>query len=977
MRIALVLIVNFLLLITYEIQAQKLDYKQGEIIVQLKEGESVKELNKYLKRKNVALNEIRPLSEYAGIYLISVDYTKSDEYRLVKELYSHKSIEHAQLNSLIEYRQLIPDDPLFSTQWMWLNTGQMNGTAGSDINITRAWEYTTGGTTFYGDTIVIAVLDSGVDFDHPDLIDNMWINHEEIPDDGIDNDNNGYIDDYYGWNFRDNSGEVNNNNDHGTFISGLIGGKGNNGTGITGVNWNIKVMNLARRGPLSEATVIEGYDYALQKRIAYNESNGEKGAFVVAINSSFGLDNRWAENYPIWCNFYDLLGENGILSCGATSNSPTNVDRFGDMPTTCGSDYLISVTAVDNRDRRNFSGYGLNYIDIAAPGENVHSTNSSGGYTYDNGTSYATPIVAGAIGLLYSYPCDKISALTKEHPARSAALFRDVIYEGVRKVSGLKDFLKYGGTLDVYSSMQILDKICSSCETIQNISNSYTHNSVTINWEYLFREGSSNTSLVYRATGASNWDTVSVSQPPFELTDLRSNTDYEFFFLIDCENNSTDSTATYHFRTNNFCEDEINITDISPVSEDLYILSWNSNGAPTYTFQFKARHETVWQSFFVTDTFYAARTYLPCSEFEFRVGVFCAELDNIVFGDIATLITAGCQGCSGRNYCPVILNENNGEFFRQITLNDWIFEAEDATVPYNYTAISTTELYTGRSYDLQLIPGYEGAQYYVKMKVWVDFNQNGFLEDNYELILSTDTASVDTIRTSFLVPHNAIPGITRIRYLMYFSEEDVTSCGETDYGYARDFCIEIKGECTAINNVEVTDTTSTSVTVTWDKNEEATLAYTYRFRQIGSSIWSEEKLTSGNTVHLSGLDPCTEYELQVKNICRFDSTEFNTDIIVSTSCPSSSKGIEWITDIITYPNPFISYFDFRVSTVYSGDALIEIYNIDGKQLLQRKVNILSNQQNIFRFDNNLQQTGVYILIFKQGSHSVSKKIIKI
>lgn len=977
MRITLTLIVNLLLLITYSVQAQKLDYKQGEIIVQLKDNESVKSLNQYLVNKNAIVNGIKPLSKTAGIYLISLDHTKTNEYQMVKELYGHAAIKHAQLNSIVEYRQIIPNDPMFNRQWMWQNTGQSNGITGSDINITKAWEYTTGGTTSNGDTIVVAVLDSGVDFDHIDLTKNLWINHEEIPNDGIDNDNNGYVDDYYGWNFRTDTDEVNNKADHGTFIAGLIGGIGNNGTGITGVNWNIKVMNLVRTGPLNEATVIEGYDYALQKRIAYNESNGERGAFVVAINSSFGIDNRWGENYPLWCDFYNLLGENGILSCGATSNSPTNVDRFGDMPTTCDSEYLMTVTAVDNRDRRNFSGYGANHIDMAAPGDNVFSSFEFNNYSSDSGTSYATPIVAGAIGLLYSYPCDKISQLTADNPLKSAALIRDAIFNGIRKVDGLSNFTKYGGTLDVLASMEILDNICNSCATIQNVSNTITDKTATINWEDLFNEANVSKNLLFRIVGETSWDTISVDNPPLLLNNLLPDTAYEFFIEASCENQDSKSTDTYQFKTDLSCNEIVDILDINPISTNEHQVTWNPLEVDYYTLQFKTKEETIWQTFYVVDTTFTIETYQNCSEFEVRVGYFCSELDLYVYGNITTLVTAGCEGCSDRNYCPALISENNGEFFKSITLNDWNYTAENAENPNEYLPLSTTELYTGRTYDMELIPGFEASEHLVHMKVWVDFNQNGFLEDNYELILSTDTTSIDTVYTSFVVPSNAIPGITRIRYMMYIDEDNPTSCSEVDFGYVREFCIEIKGECTSINNIEVLDTTSTTISVTWEKNDDATIAYTYRYRALGADIWNEEKLTSGNSVHLTGLMPCTEYELQVKNICRYDSTEFKTDIIVETSCPLSGNELDWVIDVNIYPNPFVDYFDFSITSPLSGDASIEIYTMDGKQIIKRKVNVQTGQQNIVRFDNIINQTGVFILIFRQENKLVSKKIIKI
>jgi subtilisin family serine protease len=140
-------------------------------------------------------------------------------------------------------------------------------------------------------------------------------------------------------------------------------------------------------------------------RRLYNETDGEKGAFVVATNASWGINGGEPADSPLWCAMYDSLGAQGVLNCGATANNNVDVDVVGDLPTACPSDFMISVTATNIDDMRTFSAYGATTIDVGAPGDNVYTTSISGGYGTTSGTSFASPLTAGVIGLLYSAPC--------------------------------------------------------------------------------------------------------------------------------------------------------------------------------------------------------------------------------------------------------------------------------------------------------------------------------------------------------------------------------------------------------------------------------------------------------------------------------------------------------------------------------------------------------------------------------------------
>ena len=433
--------------------AQQGSYIKGELIIQFKEKASVQTLKS--NHPEFDLNEIRLLSERMNIWLFSYDDEglKDDEVKfaiqndpLVKVVQFNHVLSMRELHSppfADEQMELFPDDPMFGTQWHLHNTGQGGGTPDADIDAPEAWDITTGGLTALGDSIVVAIVDGGCQLNHPDI--NYWYNYDEIPNNSIDDDGNGYVDDYRGWNAYDNSPDIPSSG-HGTHVSGIAGAIGNNTTGISGVNWNVKVMPVAGSSS-NEATVVAAYAYVLEMRALYNETNGDFGAFVVATNSSFGVDLGQPEDYPIWCAMYDSLGEYGILSCAATANANWDIDVVGDVPTACPSDFMISVTNTTRNDLKNTgAAYGQNTIDLGAPGTTILSTYTGSSYTNLTGTSMATPMVTGAIGLLYAAADSSRIQLCKTDPYEGALQFRQLILEGVDSLPALNGITVTGKT---------------------------------------------------------------------------------------------------------------------------------------------------------------------------------------------------------------------------------------------------------------------------------------------------------------------------------------------------------------------------------------------------------------------------------------------------------------------------------------------------------------------------------------------------
>ncbi len=365
---------------------------------------------------------------------------------LTESLSRQSCVARIMPDERIEWRKQ-PNDPAF------INQADMQL-----IGMTGAWDIATGGVTPQGDTIVVALIDDGFQISHPDLQGNIWVNRDEIAGDGIDNDLNGYVDDRVGLNVA--TGDDNHTvKSHGTSVAGIVGAKGNNDTGVTGVNWNVKLLLVS--GGDFESRVIEAYQYILDQRVLYNQTAGAKGAFVVVTNLSGGINNAWATDHPMWCEMYDQLGEKGILSVTAAPNQPISVDVDGDMPTTCTSPYMIAVTNVDAEDVLvETAGFGSTSIDIGAPGHGTVTTASGSQYKEFPGTSAAAPHVAGAIALMYSTPCESLLFDIGADPSATAGRIRDILFNTAKPNNSLDEITVLGKRLQVDAAMEAANSDC-------------------------------------------------------------------------------------------------------------------------------------------------------------------------------------------------------------------------------------------------------------------------------------------------------------------------------------------------------------------------------------------------------------------------------------------------------------------------------------------------------------------------------------
>ena len=346
----------------------------------------------------------------------------------------------------LEARNGVPNDPLLAQQWQLERTDAL-----------RAWEYTRGGLSPSGHRIVIGVIEvGGYDLQHPELQGQLYINTDEVPNDSLDNDGNGYIDDVTGYNFH-----LKQNNFqphfHGTQVAGILAANTNNGEQTAGLAAEAKLLPFQI---MSQPQWVLALDYLSDLRNRFNASGGADGAYVVVANCSFGAGGECSTDWQELGSAIDRAGEVGILTVGATSNNARNVDLSRDVPSSCVSDYLITVTASSKTDSVYLgSGYSSTQIDLAAPGEKIYSivAPAGGQVTHVFGsTSGAAPQVSATVALLYSADCGQLELDALSSPAATALRIKSLILDHVDVTLGLSGRTVSNGRLNIARSVEAL-----------------------------------------------------------------------------------------------------------------------------------------------------------------------------------------------------------------------------------------------------------------------------------------------------------------------------------------------------------------------------------------------------------------------------------------------------------------------------------------------------------------------------------------
>ncbi len=413
----------------------------GELAIQF---HSEKAFQDFLAQEQQDIRFVSRVSDHLNLHFFKYDNSTVNIDQLVKRLNANPLISAAGQNFYVQKRATIPSDEFFNNQQSF-----------DIIQAPEAWDINTSAP----EDMVVAVIE-GADISHEDIAENIWTNAGEIPNDGIDNDNNGYPDDYWGVNVEDST-DVPIVDDHGIAVAGIIGARGDNQIGVAGMLWDLKMMIVSSN--LSYLKIIESYEYVYNMRKRYNETNGAEGAYVVATNASFGQDNRFIDENPlfaVWCDAYDLLGSVGILSIAAVNNSKVNIGEVGDIPGLCPSEYLITVTETDLEDKLK-AAYNPIHVDLAAPGRSF-TTDLNDSYSLFTGTSAATPIVTGAIAMMYSYPCQDFQMAARSESSQTALQLKRILLENVDQLDELAGMVESGGRLNVFNAMQSLQSFYGS-----------------------------------------------------------------------------------------------------------------------------------------------------------------------------------------------------------------------------------------------------------------------------------------------------------------------------------------------------------------------------------------------------------------------------------------------------------------------------------------------------------------------------------
>ncbi|MEA2174957.1 MAG: hypothetical protein QOD00_2549 [Blastocatellia bacterium] len=320
-----------------------------------------------------------------------------------------------------------PNDQMFAEQWSLSNEGQGGGKAGADISALRAWEKTTG-----SQSVVVAVLDSGVDYTHADLINNIWVRPPDLA--AYTDDELGGFDDIHGFSAVGDDDPMDQNG-HGTHCAGIIGAEGDNAEGIAGINWKVEIMPLkfmSANGSGTTADAIKAINYVINRKRA--------GVNVRIISASWGSTMRSQALEDAIRN----AGDEGILFVAASGNSSANSDKSPHYPAGYDLPNVISVAALNRNDElASFSNYGAKSVHVAAPGAEILSTWLKGSYEEHSGTSMATPLVAGEAALILSVD-----------PNLSVKELRERIFKSVDKLDSLNGKVATGGRINAAKAVK-------------------------------------------------------------------------------------------------------------------------------------------------------------------------------------------------------------------------------------------------------------------------------------------------------------------------------------------------------------------------------------------------------------------------------------------------------------------------------------------------------------------------------------------
>jgi serine protease len=907
---------SLLMLLLASIQVWSQSHVPGVLLVRLDSQTSVQQFLEDCRQSGGSLASLlpdRPISTELQIWRLRFDETVVDEFELLNQVRMKPRVLAVQFDHYVSKRGSWPEDPLFYQQWALYNNGFSGGTPGADIGALAAWDLSTGGLTTSGDTIVIAMIDDGVDIFHPDLKENLWINHSEIPGNGIDDDGNGYVDDYRGWNVSAGMDLIQYGM-HGTQVAGVMAARGNNQTGLSSLNWHIKLMTVAGIGNL-ESQILEGFNYVLQQRLRYQQTNGQEGAFVVAINTSWGIDGGQASSAPLWCQFYDILGQAGILSVAAVANQNWNIDQYGDLPGTCSSAYLITVTSTDKHDQRGQAAWGPTHVDVAAPGIQVLTTIHGGEYAEVTGTSFAAPMVTSLAALLYAAPCTYLPELAKLDPAAATFLIRELLIKHVQPIPSLQNELVSGGRIQADQTLAGLMSVCESCLLPVALSTEISGNQTFLNWHEF--DDMQVVELQWKPIGASVWQNQPIPSSPVALNGLSPCTAYEFRLGVWCADTQTILyTSSHNFYSHNCCLPPES-WNVQTTSENSLTITVSPEPQASYLLRYRPLGQNLWHSQLLNDSGACTVSNLEaCTWYELQISRYCPGQAEF-FSERILAKTAGCGSCTDANYCSGGSDSALFEWIQSVELNDFLLTSGSDGGYGNHTGRPFV-LHPDSLHQIKVTPGFSYSPYPQHYRIWIDLDQDGVFQHPEELILDSQSAATAPFEGSFYLPEYTMPGITRMRISMKWVQGNMTPplpCEHYFFGETEDYCLDIQTPapstpCPTPPPPGIEWSGSHEVSISW---QSAIATPTQiRCRKVGDIAW---KYTHIHRLphRLEQLMPCQEYEIQIQTSCENLVSPFSPSLFFSTYCQHndgteepSGQQTNIPHDFSLYPNPWVS-----------------------------------------------------------------------
>lgn len=886
--------------ISLQLNGQELQFKQGELLIRFKDNFNPWTQSQQRSSGHYAFPKISPIRHLKtdwNLWVVHYDYTRHSSSTIIQDLYRSSEVLSVQKNRILKPRKK-PNDPLLSWQWHHINDGSTGGLANADFDSDLAWDYATGGLTEMGDTIVICIIDDGLEINHEDLKPNLWYNYRELPGNLVDDDQNGYIDDYRGWNTYTGNDQFSQGK-HGTAVTGLAAARGNNGVGICGISWNVKIMFIAGGG--DEANAIESYFYPLYARRLYNKSNGLNGAFVVATNASWGSDFGKPEDSPLWCAMYDSLGLEGIINVASTTNQNLNVDVEGDLPTTCPSDFLISVTNLNDRNEKHpNAGFGKVSIDLGAYGESTYSTYINNSYRSFGGTSAAAPQVTGAVALLYSMPCSNLSELARTNPSKAALEVKEVLLNSAKPNASLKDQCTSDGQLNLFTASQYLGPLRVVDIDKNEIQFSWSNSLI---YPIEFR---------YRRKGNASWmDTMIYVGNQLNLSSLQACTEYEIQYKGLCSRYQTAYSPLRIYKTNGCCE-SIHSIQIKTLTEQELVFRFKDPSAfGSIVCLIRSTDAIKWDTFMAStpESEFSINTLKPCTQYEISCYSYCNGIESPK-SDLFYFTTSGCMSCTELNYCRRFRPSGELEWLESIQVDNEHF-ISGANFGYG-NFVGTNKIWTlhkNRSHQAIFNAGYLADSSRMVVAAWIDYNQDGLFDDSENFAIPT-IRFVHSTSYNFQIPPNAKTGITRMRVMLKYAEVSTTTplpCFQSlEFGEYEDYCVRIIDiDCPGIDKFELAriDENSAELFITPGNSNP----FKYSYRKLYSNLWISG-MTSSRIISLKQLDSCSIYEVRANVECKDHTSpevrlQFKTK---GTDCISNTKE-EGRTELNVYPNPCNNY----------------------------------------------------------------------